>query len=124
MDELGVLFRLIRALEEGRSAAVVTVVSTSGSTPGKVGYQMLVFPESLSEKPVVGPSPSERVEGKEVEAGDAPECIVDGDRRCHRPLQPGEARGVTRIGSKIRPTEDGRAAFSARTLHSPSSDVS
>ncbi|MCX5645157.1 MAG: XdhC family protein [Phycisphaerae bacterium] len=31
------------ALEEGRSVALVTVIATTGSTPGKVGYQMLVL---------------------------------------------------------------------------------
>ena len=31
------------ALEEGRPLALVTVTATTGSTPGKVGYKMLVF---------------------------------------------------------------------------------
>jgi hypothetical protein len=46
--------------------------------------------KSLSELPLVGPSPSERTEAKEIEAGDV--SIVDADRRWYRFLQPGEAR--------------------------------
>jgi N-acetylglucosamine-6-phosphate deacetylase len=47
---------------------------------------------SVPEKGVVGPSPSEKDQGAEAEAGDASECIVDGGRQSHGALQPGEAR--------------------------------
>jgi N-acetylglucosamine-6-phosphate deacetylase len=48
--------------------------------------------KSVREKRVVGPSPSERPQGAEGEAGDAPECIVDASRQSRGALQPGEAR--------------------------------
>jgi len=43
MDNIDLFREAAAALEEGRPIALVTVVSTTGSTPGKVGYKMLVF---------------------------------------------------------------------------------
>jgi xanthine dehydrogenase accessory factor len=43
MDNIDLFRKGASALEEGRSVALVTVISTTGSTPGKVGYKMLVF---------------------------------------------------------------------------------
>jgi xanthine dehydrogenase accessory factor len=43
MDNIDLFRQAAAALEEGRPVALVTVVSTIGSTPGKVGYKMLVF---------------------------------------------------------------------------------
>ncbi len=42
------------ALEEGQPVALVTVISTTGSTPGKVGYKMLVFGASAGIAGTVG----------------------------------------------------------------------
>ena len=36
---------LNRALEQGEDAALVTIVSSQGSTPQRVGAKMLVFPD-------------------------------------------------------------------------------
>jgi xanthine dehydrogenase accessory factor len=43
MDNIDLFRKAASALEEGRPVALVTVISTTGSTPGKVGYKMLVF---------------------------------------------------------------------------------
>jgi hypothetical protein len=57
--------------------------------------------ESVCEKGVVGPSPSEKPQGAEAEAGDAPECIVDAGRQSHGALQPDEARATSHTCSEI-----------------------
>jgi xanthine dehydrogenase accessory factor len=54
MDDLGVFTELASALEAGRPAALVTVISTRGSAPGKVGYQMVVFAEGQKTLGTVG----------------------------------------------------------------------
>jgi len=59
----------------------------------------------VREKGIVGPSPSEKSHGAEAEAGDAPECIVDGSRQSQVALQPGEARA----SSHTRSTPPGEA---------------
>ncbi len=43
MDNIDLFRQAAAALEEGRPVALVTVTATTGSTPGKVGYKMLVF---------------------------------------------------------------------------------
>lgn len=43
MDNIDLFRKAASALEEGRPVALVTVISTTGSTPGKVGYKLLVF---------------------------------------------------------------------------------
>jgi xanthine dehydrogenase accessory factor len=43
MDHVDIFCKAASALEKGRSIALVTVIATTGSTPGKVGYKMLVF---------------------------------------------------------------------------------
>lgn len=43
MDNIDLFHKAASALEQGRPVALVTVVATTGSTPGKVGYKMLVF---------------------------------------------------------------------------------
>jgi xanthine dehydrogenase accessory factor len=45
MDNVDIFRKAASALEEGRPVALVTVIATTGSTPGKVGYKMLVFGE-------------------------------------------------------------------------------
>jgi len=45
MDNLAIFQKAVSVLEEGHPVALVTVVSVVGSTPGKVGYKMLVFDE-------------------------------------------------------------------------------
>jgi GNAT superfamily N-acetyltransferase len=52
-------------------------------------------PKSVCEKGVVGLSQSERHQGKEDEAGDASERIVDGGRQSHGALQPGGSRATS-----------------------------
>jgi xanthine dehydrogenase accessory factor len=39
---------VVEALERGEAAALVTIVSTTGSTPQRVGAKMLVFPDGRS----------------------------------------------------------------------------
>ncbi len=49
------LFRqAVSALEAGHPVALVTVISTTGSTPGKVGYKMLVFGDGAGPAGTVG----------------------------------------------------------------------
>lgn len=43
MDNIELFRKAAAVLEAGRPVALVTVVATTGSTPGKVGYKMLVF---------------------------------------------------------------------------------
>ena len=43
MDNIDLFRKAASALEQGRPVALVTVIATTGSTPGKVGYKMLVF---------------------------------------------------------------------------------
>jgi len=43
IDNIDLFRKAASALEEGRPVALVTVISTAGSTPGKVGYKMLVL---------------------------------------------------------------------------------
>lgn len=45
MDNVDIFRKAASALEEGQPLALVTVIATTGSTPGKVGYKMLVFGE-------------------------------------------------------------------------------
>ena len=40
-----VLTELVRALDRGEEAALVTIVSAQGSTPQRVGAKMIVFPD-------------------------------------------------------------------------------
>jgi xanthine dehydrogenase accessory factor len=43
MDNIDLFRHATSALEQGQPVALVTVVATTGSTPGKVGYKMLAF---------------------------------------------------------------------------------
>jgi len=43
MNDLEVYKKAISVLGRGENIAVITVISTTGSTPGKVGYKMLVW---------------------------------------------------------------------------------
>jgi xanthine/CO dehydrogenase XdhC/CoxF family maturation factor len=43
MDNINLFRQAAATLDAGRRVALVTVISTTGSTPGKVGYKMLVF---------------------------------------------------------------------------------
>ena len=43
MNDLEVYKKAISALSRGENIAVITVISTTGSTPGKIGYKMLVW---------------------------------------------------------------------------------
>jgi len=54
MDNLATFQKAASVLEEGHPVALVTVVSTVGSTPGKVGYKMLVHDEGRRTVGTVG----------------------------------------------------------------------
>jgi xanthine dehydrogenase accessory factor len=54
MDNLGIFRKLASALEAGENVALVTVISTAGSSPGKVGYKMLVRAEGRETTGTVG----------------------------------------------------------------------
>lgn len=54
MDNTDLFRKAASALEEGRPVALVTVTATTGSTPGKVGYKMLVFEKDEGTAGTVG----------------------------------------------------------------------
>jgi xanthine dehydrogenase accessory factor len=54
MDNIDIFRTAASALTEGRPVALVTVIATTGSTPGKVGYKMLVFGEGQGIAGTVG----------------------------------------------------------------------
>jgi len=43
MNDLEVYKKAISVLSRGENIALITVISTTGSTPGKIGYKMLVW---------------------------------------------------------------------------------
>jgi xanthine dehydrogenase accessory factor len=79
MDELSVFLKVAAALAAGQHVALVTVLSTAGSTPGKVGYQMLVFAEGRQIAGTVGGG---LVEARMVEA--ARTLLAEPTSRVHR----------------------------------------
>jgi xanthine dehydrogenase accessory factor len=54
MDNIDLFHRAASVLEEGRPVALVTVIAAIGSTPGKVGYKMLVFADGADPVGTVG----------------------------------------------------------------------
>ncbi len=54
MDDPKIFKRAAQALESGQNIALVTVIATCGSTPGKVGYRMLVPAEGAGLVGTVG----------------------------------------------------------------------
>jgi len=64
MDNVDIFRKAASALESGRHVALVTVIATTGSTPGKVGYKMLVFGEGEGIAGTVGGG---RVEAKMID---------------------------------------------------------
>jgi xanthine dehydrogenase accessory factor len=54
MDNIGIFRAAASALEAGQAVALVTVIETSGSTPGKVGYKMVVFGPGAGSAGTVG----------------------------------------------------------------------
>jgi xanthine dehydrogenase accessory factor len=54
MDNIDLFRKAALALEQGQPVALVTVIATTGSTPGKVGYKMLVFGNDESIAGTVG----------------------------------------------------------------------
>jgi len=64
MDNPGIFQEATAALESGQNVALVTVVSVTGSTPGKVGYKMLVFDGGRRTAGTVGGG---RVEARMIE---------------------------------------------------------
>jgi xanthine dehydrogenase accessory factor len=65
MDNIDLFRKALSALEEGKPVALVTVIATAGSTPGKVGYKMLVFGR---EESIVGTVGGGLLEAKMIEA--------------------------------------------------------
>jgi xanthine dehydrogenase accessory factor len=59
MSDLQIYRKAASLLEAGQNAALITVVSTAGSTPGKVGYKMLVWGEPPQTLGTVGGGLSE-----------------------------------------------------------------
>lgn len=64
MDNLHIFEKAAALLEAGDNVALVTVVSTTGSTPGKVGYKMLVWAEGKQTFDTIGGG---LVEGRMIE---------------------------------------------------------
>lgn len=64
MDNFHIFEKAAALLETGKNVALVTVVSTTGSTPGKVGYKMLVWAEGRQTFGTVGGG---LVEGEMIE---------------------------------------------------------
>jgi xanthine dehydrogenase accessory factor len=54
MDDLEIFRKAASILESGMNIALVTVISAEGSTPGKVGYKMLVWAEDGKSVGTVG----------------------------------------------------------------------
>ena len=54
MDNIDLFRCAASTLEAGRPVALVTVIATTGSTPGKVGYKMLVFADGAGPVGTVG----------------------------------------------------------------------
>jgi len=65
MDNFQIFEKAAALLETGKNVALVTVVSTTGSTPGKVGYKMLVWAKGQRTLGTVGGG---LVEGKMIES--------------------------------------------------------
>jgi xanthine dehydrogenase accessory factor len=54
MNDLDIFRKAASLLGSGQSVGIVTVVATTGSTPGKAGYKMLVFDEGKQTAGTVG----------------------------------------------------------------------
>lgn len=54
MDDLGIFQKAAAVLRAGDKIALITVISTAGSTPGKVGYKMLVCADNPETTGTVG----------------------------------------------------------------------
>jgi xanthine dehydrogenase accessory factor len=54
MNDLDIFRKAASLLESGQPVGIIRVVATTGSTPGKVGYKMLVFDEGKQTAGTVG----------------------------------------------------------------------
>lgn len=54
MNDREIYSKAARLLEAGQNIALITVISTTGSTPGKVGYKMLLWGENAQTLGTVG----------------------------------------------------------------------
>ena len=54
MDDIHLFEKAVSILGTGDSVALVTVVATTGSTPGKTGYKMLVWADDRQVCGTVG----------------------------------------------------------------------
>lgn len=54
MDNLAVFHKAVSVLERGQPIGLVTVIAATGSTPGKVGYKMLVLGDKAGTVGTVG----------------------------------------------------------------------
>src|SRR5512133_3561100 len=92
MDNLAIFEKAVSVLGEGRPVALVTVVSVMGSTPGRVGYKMLVFGE---DRRIVGTVGGGLTEARMIEAA-AGMLGSSGCRLFHFDLSgtPAEEKGI------------------------------
>jgi xanthine dehydrogenase accessory factor len=54
MNDLEIYKKAAQILGKGENIALITVISTTGSTPGKVGYKMLVWAENANTLGTIG----------------------------------------------------------------------
>jgi xanthine dehydrogenase accessory factor len=54
MNDLKIYKKAVEVLKTGQNIAIITVISTTGSTPGKVGYKMLVWGENKETLGTIG----------------------------------------------------------------------
>ncbi len=54
MNDIEIYRKMVSVLESGENIALITVISTLGSTPGKVGYKMIVWGAAFDTLGTVG----------------------------------------------------------------------
>ncbi len=76
-DTVSVFKEIARLIDEGRRAALATVISTQASSPGLPGFKMLVLPDGASIGTVGGGALEARIirEAGEVLADDSPRLV-------------------------------------------------
>ncbi len=79
MNELEIYKKAVDVLGTGENLALITVISTTGSTPGKLGYKMLVWGENAETFGTVGGGSTE---GKMINA--AKKMLPKTENKNHR----------------------------------------
>lgn len=76
-DSVTIYKEIARLIDEGRHAALATVIMTEGSSPGLPGFKMLVFPDGTSLGTVGGGALEAKIirEAMEALAEDSPRLI-------------------------------------------------